>query len=45
MFGFINKIKETIRKNREMRRANSNSRMHYYLHKTRPQKNYSSEAY
>ena len=44
MIDFIKKIKETIRKNKEMRHANSSRRMHYYLHKTRSQKQ-SSRAY
>ena len=38
------KIKETIRKNKEIRHANSSRRMQYYLHKTRSQKQ-SSRAY
>lgn len=44
MIHFIKKIKETIRKKRQMREANSPRRMHYYLHKTRSQKK-SSSAY
>jgi len=44
MIGFVNKIKEKIRRNREMKRANSSSRMHYYLYKTRSTKQ-SSRAY
>lgn len=38
MIALIYKIKERFRKNREVRRANSDSRTYYYLHKTRAQK-------
>lgn len=43
MFEFLKRIKERIRKKREVNHANSDDRMQYYLHKTRSQKQQKKE--
>ena len=38
MLGFIRKIREKFRRKKEIKRANSDSAVAYYLHKTRSKK-------
>ena len=38
MLGFIRKIREKFRRKKEIKRANSDSPVAYYLHKTRSKK-------